>query len=263
MTELLVQVTEHDPVVHWLPNPRLQQIFSSWLVVHHKINGYTLTFECLGKNHIRESYSFEHLLFHLESLLQRFFSDGTYTISELTVHPRLHCYQLSLDNIVQYNFFLFGSLAYKEEILYHHIENWITKKVSFCTPYPSEEKAEQETLKKLRKQLDCGDLLPPTYLDVLSSNGTGMAFFSMGGNTEAIPILSITNVYSTIIQGLDKRIHNERTPYQLSIHYYHYLVCAYLQHPSGNVVMMVELSMMREEWERIWNAVRQWIEKTN
>jgi len=262
----MISIVEEDPIVQFFPNKRFQEIFYSWIILQHKINGFTLTCDMSHTKIIYESYSYEQLLFHLEYLLQylSFSEEEDYDVKEMAIHPRIHIYQIYRGSFPIYTLFLFGFI--QGEDIYHFIKKWSQGKNTFPQTYQSLAESDYKTLVTLRKKLDKGELLFPTFSEMIELNERGTCFFIKEDVVEGIPILSSSDVCAVIIAGLYKLFDPSPTSdaFDIKVSYRNYIVSAFIVYAKEtyrNIHIMVEMSMKMDEWEQIWKVVKSWIRK--
>ena len=262
----MISIVDGDPVVPFLPNKRLQEIFYSWIILQHKIHGFTLTCDIGDKKIIYESYSYEQLLFHLECMLHglSFSEEEDYHVTEICLNPRIHIYQIYRGSFHIYTLFLFGLLENTD--IYHFITNSSQGKNTFPRIYNSLFDSDYKTLVTLRRQLDKGELIYPSFSEIIELNEKGMCFFIKGDSIEGIPILSSSDVCGVIISGLCKLLDPYPTEdsFNINVTYRNYIVSAFIRYSKEtyrNIQMMIEMSMKMDEWEQIWKVVKSWIRK--
>ena len=261
----MISIVEGDPIVPFLPNKRFQDIFYSWIILQHKIHGFTLLCESNHKKIIYESYSYDQLMFHLECMLHglSFSEEEDYEVKEIAIHPRMHIYQIYRGSFPIYTLFLFGFI--QDADIYHCITNWTQGNNTFPQLYQSLADSDYKTLVRLRKQLDKGDLIFPSFLEMIALTEKGTCFFIKGDSVEGIPILSSEDVGNVIISGLSKL---DPLPtddsFDIKVSYRNYIVCAFIIYEKEtyrNIQIMIEMSMKMDEWEQIWKVVKSWIKR--
>ena len=262
----MLSIIEEDPIIHFIPNKRFQEIFYSWIILQHKIHGFTLTCDIGNRKVIYESYSYEQLLFHLEYMLNylSFSEEEDYEVNEICLNPRIHIYQIYRGSFLIYTLFLFGLI--QNEDIYHFIKNWSQGKNTFPKIYQSLFDSDYKTIGLLRKKLDKGELIFPSFSDMFELNDKGMCFFIKGDSIEGIPILSSSDVCAVIIAGLYKLVDQSATSdlVDINVTYRNYIVSAFITYSKEtyrNIQIMIEMSMKMDEWEQIWKVVKSWIRK--